>query len=237
MNLDINKKVYKKKKRNSLYIASWFLIFIISLTAWLYFYNTFLENKNNNTRESIVKKEQSIKNLESIPKIIASSLYNANKWAITQMWYRSEITSFINHIYDLKRKYNIQFKWFNYSNWHLSTQVIATSDWFWINYEKIVRFIEQYRLNKDKSALFDLWLVRSVTTVNDWVDKVFNINLYLKDDISQIFKQIEIEKEKIEIEKEKIEKNKQLIKDKIQEQIQEQEELEDKVQEQEEPIL
>ena len=202
MDLEIKKKIYKKKKISSNYLAIWFLVFSIILTAGLYFYNMSLVSENEKLDNSITIKEKSIKELEKDPDIVALSLYNANKGSITKLEDYSKITYYINHIIRLKWIYDISFKWFKYSSGNLSTIVTASSDSSWnINYKKVVKFIKEYRENIDSSALFDLELVKNITTKNDWEDNIFNINLVLKDDISKIFEEAELKK--IEIKKQR----------------------------------
>jgi len=201
MDIEMKKTNYKRKKINSLYISLWFLFFTVLLTGWLYIYNMNLENSNINLKNDITEKEKSISDLEKQSKIIAYSLYNSNKSAIQKLEDYSKISSYINHLISLSRKYNIDFKWFNYSSWKLRTQVIASSDSTWINYNKTVNFIKNYRLNNDLFALFDLGLVKNVTSKNDWVDNIFNIDLKLKNNISNIFKKAQ--EKKLELEKKK----------------------------------
>ena len=204
MDLEINKKVYKKKKLSSLYISIWFLIFAVVLSTGLYVYNMTLENNNKDLENDIQTKETSIRELKKDPKIVASSLYNSNLNTIKKIEDYSKITLYIDHMIKLRRIYNIDFKWFKYSGGDLTTQVIARSDSVWINYKKVVKFIREYRLNEDLSALFDLWLIKSVTSKNNRIDNIFTINLSLKNNISEI---LEISKaKKAELDKVKKEK-------------------------------
>ncbi len=202
MDLEIKKKNYKKKTINSNYLSIWFLIFSIVLTMGLYFYNMSIINQNEELINNITIKEKSINELENNSDIIALSLYNANKSSIKKLEDYSKISFYINHIIKLKSIYGIKFKWFKYSSWKLTTTVIASSDSpSNINYKKVVRFIKEYRENKDSSALFDLDLVRRVTTKNDWIDNIFDIDLVLKNNISRVFKEAELKK--LEIQKQK----------------------------------
>ena len=200
MDLEIKKKIYKKKKVSSNYLSIWFLIFSIVLTMGLYFYNMSIVSQNEELDNNITIKVNSIEELEKDSDIIALSLYNANESSISKLEDYSKISSYINHIIKLKWIYGISFKWFTYSSWKLSSVVTASSDSIWnINYKKVVRFIEEYRKNEDSSALFNLDLVNNVTTKNDWIDNIFNIDLTLKNNISKIFEEAEFKK--IEIKK------------------------------------
>ena len=209
MDLEMNKKVYKKKKINPFYIAVWFLAFSILLTSILYIYNMSLVSENKDLDNNIEIKENSITDLEKNPKIVASSLYNTNLSSINKLEDYSRLSTYVNHLSDLRRKYNIDFKWFKYSNWKLTTQATSKSDWYWINYKKVVRFIEEYRLNNDLTSLFDLELVKNISSKDNWALNVFTINLVLKNNISNIFKKMEEKKLELE-EKKKITENKRL---------------------------
>ena len=223
MDIEIKKKTYNKKKLSANIVSLLFLIFTIILTWGLYIYNTSLTNTNISLDESIVVKEQSIKEIEKNANIVASSLYNANKKSIDKLEDYSKISYYINHILKLRSIYSVDFKWFKYSGWKLSTTVISSSNSAWINYKKVAKFIKEYRENKDLIALFDLELVKNITTTNNRVDNEFNINLILKNNIFQILEDQKIKEEELEKEKEikrlnKIEEEKlkkQVIADKI----------------------
>jgi len=190
------KKVYKKKKMSTLYVSIWFLFFSIILTWSLYAYNLTLVNENTELDTKIQTKNNSIADLEKDPSIIISSLYNSNKNAIHKLEDYSKITLYINHLLKVSRIYNIDFKWFKYSAWKLSTTAIASSEWLnSINYQKTSNFIKEYRKNTSKDALFDLELVKNISSKNNWESNEFNINLTLKNNISKILKEIEITKQ------------------------------------------
>ena len=206
---EIKIKSYKKKKINSFYLAIWFLVFTIVLTWWLYFYNLSIINNNNDLSNDIKEKENSINTLKQDKEIIAYSLYKANKSSIEKLEDYSRLSLYINHLRKLSRKYHIYFKWFKFSNWNLTTQAIASSDEYDINYKKVSKFIKEYRENKDLSALFDLNLVKTVVAKNDRVDDVFDLNFDLKNNISSILKKSLEKKKKLEEIARKKEKAKQ----------------------------
>ena len=212
MNLEIKKKVYKKKKINSFYMSLWFLFISIVLAWILYFYNMNLIDQNRELDNNIAIKESSINELEKDSKIMTSSLYNNNIYTIQKLEDQSRISLYINHLMELSRKYNIDFRGFKYFNWNLRTQAIATSDWYWLNYKKVSRFIKEYRENKDLSSLFDLDLVKNVTAKDKGVLNEFSINLNLKNNISKI---LEISKEK----KLQLEKNRKIEEEKRREEF------------------
>lgn len=194
MDLRINKKIYKKKKINSVYTSVWFLILIIILTSVLYLYNSNLIKDNNNLDTLISKQKSAINNLEKDPNIVVSSLYNYSKNSIERLEDYSKISYYINHLIKLRWIYGIDFIWFKYSSWKLSTTAVASSELSWnINYKKTAKFIKEYRENEDLTWLFDLGMVNSVITKNK-IDNIFNINLILKNNILKILENIEIKK-------------------------------------------
>lgn len=202
------KKIYKTKRSNPLFLSLWFLVFTIILTLGIYFYNFKLINDNIALNQEIETKESSISQLEKDSKIIISLLYNSNLSSIKKLENYSNVTLFIDHILMLNRKYNIDFESFNYSLGKLSLLAISSSDADGtINYKKVSDFISEYRKNEDKKALFDLDLVKNIATRNEWIDNIFNINLNLKGNISNIVEQLEIirleNNEKLRIEEEK----------------------------------
>ena len=213
----MKKKNYNKKKISATTMSLWFFILIIIITLGLYVYNIKLISSNTSLNESISIKEQSINSLKKNPNIIASSLYNTNKKSIDKLEDYSRISIYINHIIKLRSIYSIDFRWFKYSWGKLSTTVVSSSDSVWINYKKVVRFIKEYRENKDLVALFDLELVKNIVSKNNWVDNEFNINLTLKNNISKILEEQEIKRLEIEKEKE-IERLKIIEEEKIKKQ-------------------
>ncbi len=186
------KPLYKIKKSNPFFLSLWFLIIVVFLTLLIYIYDLNLSKKNILLQKEIEIKQASISKLEKNPKIIISLLYNSRENSIKKLENYSNITLFIDHVLKLSRIYSISFKWFNYSWWELSLLAISSSEtWGEINYKKVSKFISEYRKNENKQALFDLALVRNITTRNDWVDNVFNINLNLKNNVLAIVKNLE----------------------------------------------
>lgn len=201
------KRVFKKKTKSSFLLSIWLLLFSLLLTWWLYFYNQMVVSDNEELINNIETKKNSISELEKDENIVISSIYNSNKGSISKLEDYSKLTLYIEHLLKLSNIYWIEFKWFNYSAPNLTTTVLASSDSLWINYEKIAKFIKEYRENEDLSALFDLWFVNSVSSTNEGVDNEFSAKFVLKNNISQIL--IDAEKKKQEDLKRKEEENKQ----------------------------
>ena len=185
------KKAYKAKKSNHLILSLWFLLLTIFLTLWIFIYNLNLVNENSELDKKIKTKESSISQLEKDPKIVISLIYDSNLSSIKKLENYSNINLFIDHVLKLSRSYGIDFKSFNYSWWKLWLSAISSSDSSGnINYKKVSRFISEYRDNKDNKALFDLNLINSITSKNNWADNIFNISLDLKNNISSIISNI-----------------------------------------------
>jgi len=207
MEIKTQAKIFKTKEKNPLKISIFFLSLILLITIWLYFYNYSIENKINELKKDIQTKTNSIKQLEQNKKIVISRLYNANKTSIQRLEDYSMITTYINHLYYLQRIYNINFKWFNYSNWNIKTTVLASSDWISTDYKKTYNFIKNYRENSDSLALFNLWLVKNIKEKQKLYNE-FDINLSLKNNIWEILKNYNKNKQKKKEEIKKIDEQK-----------------------------
>ncbi len=212
MNLQKNnfkQNSYKIKKIDNFKISLIILIFIITLTISIFWYNLYIEKQNNNLQSEIQVKNTAINNLENQKEIIAYSIYTKNKWLIKTLENYSKQTLFINHLFELSNKYKIFFKWYNFSKWKLQTTVIASSNNI-VNYRKTANFIKNYR--EDKNALFKLDFIKNISIKNNQIDNVFNITFELKNNLENILiqKNKENEKKEKELNKQKLELKKRL---------------------------
>ena len=203
-----SKKPYRPKRKNYLVLSVLFLIFSLLATVGLYFYNINLVNNNKILDDEINLKEASIKELERDSKVLIYRLYKSNIKSIQKLNDYSNINLFIDHIMKISRIYSINFKWFNYSSWKLSLSAVASSDSSWkLHYQKISEFINKYRENQNLESLFDLSLVKNISTKNEGIDNVFSIELSLKDNLEKILQDIETKKledqERLRLEQEK----------------------------------
>ena len=212
MEIKTQAKFYKKKKIDSFYLSIWMFIFILLLTWALYFYNLSLEKNISNLDNQIDLKTSALNNLKQDKNVIISKLYFANKNSIEKLNNYSQITTFIRHLYTLRREYNVDFKWFRYNLGKLSTIVIAESDSLWVNYDKTYNFINKYR--KDPNAFFSLNLIKSIKTANQWVLNIFDIEMKLKNNFKEILKKYEESKK---IKEEKVKDVFKKIKEKVKE--------------------
>ena len=188
MEIKTQAKFYKKKKLNSLYISLLFVLFVLILTIWLYLYNINITKAITKIDSSISTVQSSINELEKDKRIIIAKIYKANKSSMGKLEDYSNITTFIKHLYYIRRKYYIDFKWFKINNWKLNTNIVAVSDSLWINYKKVYKFLSKY--NNDDNSLFNLWFVKTIVSKNNWVNDEFQLNMTLKNNYRPLIKKI-----------------------------------------------
>ncbi len=153
-----------------------FLVFVLVVTAGLFFYNNHLDKKNSQILSRIDKIESSIEKIEENPKVQIYSLLDMNTTFISELEKRNKIISYINHLRYIQNTYWLSFDWFSYSNWKISTTatVNSTTD-DGIAYEKTVDFIKKYR--ESDNAKFNLEFINSF----EWMNTLkYNINFELK---------------------------------------------------------
>ena len=175
----INNNFYKNRKLKDFYFSLWFLILTIFLTIFLYFYNFNLETKNKNLKTELVKVNNDIKKLEENKSIIVYNIYSKNRIVFDRIAKQSKIPTFIRHLKRIYNNYNIQFTWFSYSNWKISTKVLVETDqkksiyndWekkysdMKLAYMKIINLLEVY--NQSSNALFKLDQVMKFSWYNN----------------------------------------------------------------------
>jgi hypothetical protein len=69
-----------------------------------------LEKEIENIDTTISSTTDAINNLKKDKKVIVSKLYNSNKNSINKIEDYSNITTFIKHLYKIRRTYYIDFK-------------------------------------------------------------------------------------------------------------------------------
>ena len=157
----MEKNILYKTKKINLTTSIWFLFFVIFVTAWLFFYNSFLENKSQVLREEIRNLDSSISEIQKDKDLQIYNLIVLNKNSIDLLKKNSEVTKFINHLKVISSKYDLDFGGFNYSNGILSTSVELVSDEKNLAYNKATNFLSSYR--KESEALFELDFVNNIT--------------------------------------------------------------------------
>ena len=98
-----------------------------------------------------------------------------NKNIITSYELMNKVTTYINHMDKIAKKYDLEFNGFNLAKWEIITNVKVISDKHIIAYEKIRDFISKYRL--DSNRLFELEFINSF----EWMDNIkFRVNFKIK---------------------------------------------------------
>ncbi len=163
-----------KKKNNN--FSLYFLIFVLVLTIWLYGYNFYEQSQISKIENTIQEKQKALSEKKRQKNIVVYNLYNSNKWVFKKLEKYSKIADYITHLDQIWYKYSLNFKWFSYSNWELSTKAYSISDNNAIDYQKTVNFLRKY--SKDKQAKFIVEPLNSVKTKDDRQE--FNLKFKLK---------------------------------------------------------
>lgn len=170
------KYVISWSKNNLPFWPMLFLVFVLIITIVLFFYNTHLKKENSQILSRISKIESTIDKIEKNPEVQVYSLLDMNSSFINKLEKRNDIIGHIKHLNYIQNKYWLDFDWFSYSNWKITTTAKSESTTDnWIAYTKTVSFIKNYRESKD--AKFDLEFINSF----DWMNTIkYNISFGLK---------------------------------------------------------
>lgn len=162
-------------KSNLLYIAYWFFSLAIVLTVGLFAYNSYLSKSIESVTNEIAQIDWSISKIQENRSIQVYNLIQENKKVLATLEKKSKVKDFIYHIRSLEIPFGLTFKWFNYTNWNLSMQVLAPFDSNTLASNRVSMFIKAYR--EDKNAPFELWFVNTF----NWFDSMtFSVNFKLK---------------------------------------------------------
>lgn len=164
------------KKTKSNYITSLsFLIIVIITTISIHIYNNYSLVKIEKIKTNISSRQASIIDLEKDTWLQIYSLLQLNKNVISRYKKMNNITTYINHLNILSKKYDLNFLGFNLSDWEIKTRINIKSDKDLIAYEKTRDFINNYR--SDSDALFYLDFINNI----EWMDEInFNANFKIK---------------------------------------------------------
>ena len=161
--MTLENEIYKSPKSKTFTFSTIFLWLVVLLTIWLYSYNYYLEWKNNELKDEFTQKQKLVAEKKQQKKLKVYSLYTMNKASIEKLKKYSKIKLYINHLYSIENKFNIIFKWFNYSNWEIKTTAYSVSDSKNIDYQKTVKFLREY--SKSSSSLFNIKPIKWVNTL------------------------------------------------------------------------
>lgn len=168
-------KEVNNKTRSTYFSSIVFFWVVVLLTVLIYFYNIYLLKEVKAIQANINEIDTSIIELEKDKSIQIYSLIELNKNVIKSYESMNDITKFLNHLNDTKRKYNLEFTWFDLMKWEIILNAKAKSDNKWNDYQKIRDFISNYR--KDKNAMFNLGFVTEI----EWIDEIkFKVNFKIK---------------------------------------------------------
>lgn len=169
------KFIFNKKSKLPIW-AIWFLVFVLIISVWIFIYNNYLDKKNSDIDSRIQKIETNISEIEKDPTVELYSLLQINSWLIAELEKRNKVTDYINHLYIIWNVYWMEFSWFSYADWKISsTATVESTQDDWIAYTKITEFIDDYRTSDN--AIFDLNFIESF----EWMDTMrFNVNFDLK---------------------------------------------------------
>lgn len=157
---NMNEVNFITQKKKDLYWPLIFLWIVLLLSLGLFLYNFKLDKNISDLNSKISQRNIDIETLKNDPKVQVYSLIQNNINTIYILEKRSKITEYIKHLNSISKKYDVNFEWFNLSQWVLSIQAIINSSEKWIAYIKARDFIKNYRL--EENALFDLWFINSV---------------------------------------------------------------------------
>lgn len=176
--MEENNLLIENNTRKIPLIPAIFLATVIVFTIVLFWYNKYLESKNNWISESITDIENKLSNLREDKEIQVYELLDIHRSKMNILEKNSNIVTYMDHLSDLSKRYKISFKWFSMTNWDLKTDIEARRLWSIKTdpaYIKVKDFIKLYR--EDKEALFDLDFINSF----EWMDNIkFSVNLKVK---------------------------------------------------------
>lgn len=167
---------WDKQLRKSNILITWYIFLLASilLTAGLFFYNSHIENNIEEIWTEISQIDTSIAKLQENKSIQVYNLLIENKKVITNLEKKSKINDFIYHVRSLE-SYGLTFKWFNYNDWVITMQAMATFDPNSLASNRVSMFLKNYR--EDKKSMFNLDFVNSF----NWFDAItFSVSLKLK---------------------------------------------------------
>jgi len=137
------------------------LAFAIVSTIWIYAYNMYLEGENTRLSINIEETKTKITNVQKNPNLQVYKLLTDNKNIIDKLEAQSQVTTFIKRLSTIENKYLLNFWWFSYSAWVITTGVITSSDSSLAPYSIVADFIKWYR--KDKNTYFTLPFISQVS--------------------------------------------------------------------------
>lgn len=159
-------KAYKSMK-----VSIVMFVLVLLFSIWLYFYNSNIVSKNTSLQTQITSLEDEVKKLNEDEKVKLYTLIVSNKVYLERYKYLSNVPEFINNLREISKNYKVNFEWFSYSDWQISSNASLQDDALSLASVKTKNFLEYFRKKDDN--IFSLWFVSSF----NWQD---NINFWVK---------------------------------------------------------
>lgn len=184
--MDENLLIEKNWKKVPI-ISTIFLVLVLIFTLLLFIVNKYLQSQNEKISESIGEIEKSLSTYKKDKNVQVYELLKNYDKEIKRLEKNSDIVTYLNHLWDISKKYSISFSWFSMSNGEIKTKVEARKNPIKNNtYSKVWDFISWYR--EDKTALFELKFINSF----EWMDTInFDVNFKIKNDLPKNQSEIE----------------------------------------------
>lgn len=174
--MSIENTPYKKKSKSPYFASIFFFVFTIFATLGLWFYNEKLIDNIAQIDAKMSQIETNMNELSQDSSLEIFSLLQANKKMIDTMRTRSKVSTYMKHLKSIGSLYDLELRGFEFSWSHITTNAFIRSDDNGIAYQKLVKFIQNYRENEN--ALFELWFIPRVL----WYDDMkLNLNFKIKD--------------------------------------------------------
>jgi hypothetical protein len=170
----IDQNFYINKKNKEFLYSLWFLSFVLVISIGIFWYNTFLVKANQELEEQIINIDNSLNEVKKDKRIQIKELIDINKSILKELDKKSNVVNYIKHLRLLNSKYGINLEGFDYNAWKITTTAKISSDERGPAYGKLVRFIQDYRLNKDNEL--DLMFVNTISG-HDTIEFTANFKL------------------------------------------------------------
>lgn len=171
----VDVKFYEKKKSQMFYVSISLFLFVAILTGGLYYYSYTLSKTLQDNESTLQQVQSSISEIEEDQTMQIYSTYAQNKNLFLQLAEGSKIPSMVNH---LKRVFAIQgvsYDGFSYSDGKVQTDVSLETNDAWYAYEKVTKFLSNYRANDE--ALFS---IDQIPNFSGYDRMNFSVDLTLK---------------------------------------------------------
>ncbi len=130
-------------------------ILVILLSAYFYISNNSLQKEIENANNKITEHNKIINELKSNKWIVAYEIVKKARLEINKNIETSYVQNYISELMSISRKYKINFSWFNYASYNITTSALAESTNWEDAIKKISNFIKDYRVWNKTTFLLD----------------------------------------------------------------------------------